>query len=121
MLVLNVVRMVPPGKVMSYGQVAACIGAPRAARQVGWALHALTGTPDFPWWRIVNNTGLISIKDGLANSKELQAGFLRSEGVEVSDQLILDIEAYRYHPNSEQLRQLELDPEYIERVIERYG
>jgi methylated-DNA-protein-cysteine methyltransferase related protein len=120
-LVLAVVRMVPSGRVMSYGQVAACIGAPRAARQVGWALHAMTGTPDFPWWRIVNNAGLISIKDGLANSKEIQAGFLRAEDVEVSDQLNLDIEAYRYHPTPEELRQLELDPAYIEKVIERYG
>jgi hypothetical protein len=57
----------------------------------------------------------------LVNSKELQAGFLRAEKVEVSEQLALDIEAYRYHPTSEQLRLLELDPGYIEQVIERYG
>lgn len=113
--------MVPPGKVMSYGQVAACIGAPRAARQVGWTLHAISGTPDFPWWRIVNNAGVISIKDGLAYSKELQAGHLRAEGVDVDDRLHLDIETYRYYPSAGQLRRLELDPEYIKEVIGRYG
>lgn len=105
---------------MSYGQVAAYVGAPRAARQVGWALHAMTGTPDFPWWRIVNNAGRITIKNGLINSKEIQADFLRSEGVEVDEYLELDIEAYRYRPDVPQLQQLKLNQAYIKTVIERY-
>lgn len=115
-----VVRMVPPGKVMSYGQVAAYIGAPRAARQVGWALHAIKDVPDFPWWRIVNNAGLITIKGSFSYSKELQAGLLRNEGVEISEQLELDIDTYRYRPDSVALQRLKLDPAYVADVIEKY-
>ncbi len=119
-LVLAVVRLVPPGKVMSYGQVAAYMGAPRAARQVGWALHAMKDTPELPWWRIVNNAGLISIKNGQHDVKKIQADLLRSEGIEVSEQLTLDMEVYRYRPQTEQLLALKLDPEYIENVISQY-
>ena len=46
--VLAVVRNIPKGRVMSYGQIAKCIGAPKVAREVGWAMHTLGGTPDFP-------------------------------------------------------------------------
>jgi methylated-DNA-protein-cysteine methyltransferase-like protein len=117
-MVLTVVRMVPRGRVMSYGQVAAYIGAPRAARQVGWALHAMEGAPDFPWWRIVNNAGLITIKGSMLNSKQLQADLLRSEGIDVNEQLELDIKTYRYRPTARQLERLELDPDYIAKLLE---
>lgn len=107
--VLTVVRIVPPGRVMSYGQVAAHIGAPRAARQVGWALHAMEGTPDFPWWRIVNNTGLITIKNGLHNSKDLQADLLRSEGIEVDESLRVNINSLRHMPSEKERAKLRME------------
>jgi methylated-DNA-protein-cysteine methyltransferase-like protein len=96
--VLKIVRMIPPGKVMSYGQVALCIGSPRAAREVGWTMHNLGGEPDFPWWRVLNNKGYISIKNGFGDMAATQQKLLEAEGVEFTDDYTLDIERYRYHP-----------------------
>lgn len=50
-----VIRTVPPGQVISYGQVAFIAGNPRMARQVGWALHSCP--PDVPWHRVVRKDG----------------------------------------------------------------
>ena len=60
--VIEVVSLIPFGKVVSYGQVALYIGIPRAARQVGWMLNRMEGDVQIPWWRVVNNQGRISIK-----------------------------------------------------------
>ena len=49
-------RLIPSGHAVTYGQVAAWIGVPRAARTVGWALHGLThdeANGDVPWHRVV--------------------------------------------------------------------
>ena len=58
---------IPYGRVVSYGQVAAYVGVPRGARQVGWTLRRLEDI-DIPWWRVINNEGRISILwPGLTN------------------------------------------------------
>jgi methylated-DNA-protein-cysteine methyltransferase-like protein len=75
------VRRVPPGRVVSYGGVAALLGAPRAARGVGRALSTLPGDTDVPWWRVVNRNGEISIK-GAPGLPALQRTLLEAEGVE---------------------------------------
>jgi methylated-DNA-protein-cysteine methyltransferase-like protein len=56
-----VVRRIPRGRVATYGQVARLAGLPNAARQVGYALHALGGTSALPWHRVINSTGRISL------------------------------------------------------------
>jgi methylated-DNA-protein-cysteine methyltransferase related protein len=56
-----VVRRIPRGKVATYGQVAKLAGLTNAARQVGYALHALTGTSVLPWHRVINSAGRISL------------------------------------------------------------
>ena len=58
--VYRVVRRIPPGKVATYGQIAALLGYPRAARTVGWAMHALPEDSDVPWQRVINAQGRIS-------------------------------------------------------------
>ncbi len=80
--VLAIVRQVPSGRVVSYGQVALWAGTPRAARQVGAVLFGLRDEDgDVPWQRVVNARGGIStFKVGAG---ELQIALLRSEGVEV--------------------------------------
>ncbi|HEV2412299.1 MAG TPA: methylated-DNA--[protein]-cysteine S-methyltransferase [Candidatus Saccharimonadales bacterium] len=97
--VLNVVSMVPSGKVISYGQIATYLGSPRAARQVGWAMRSLEGAPDFPWWRVLNNQGVITIKGTQHASKQLQKEMLEAEGVEVGDDYQLDMARYRFYLN----------------------
>ena len=54
------VRQVPPGKVVTYGQVAALLGSPRSARAVGYALRYLPRGTDVPWQRVINHRGEIS-------------------------------------------------------------
>lgn len=94
--VLEFISLVPKGMVVSYGQVAAAAGSPRAARQVGGILKALPSGSKLPWWRVVNNEGKISIKGNWVAEKETQKKMLISEGVEVGKDFILDINKYRF-------------------------
>jgi methylated-DNA-protein-cysteine methyltransferase-like protein len=56
-----IVRRIPRGKVATYGQVARLAGLTNAARQVGYALHALNGATALPWHRVINSAGRISL------------------------------------------------------------
>jgi methylated-DNA-protein-cysteine methyltransferase-like protein len=58
--VYALVRAIPPGRVATYGQIAALLGAPRAARAVGWAMKCCP--PGVPWHRVVNARGGISLR-----------------------------------------------------------
>ncbi|CAN5897432.1 hypothetical protein BH20GEM1_BH20GEM1_03740 [soil metagenome] len=79
--VYRMVRRIPRGRVTTYGHIAALCGKPRAARTVGWALHALPDGAQVPWHRVVNARGGISIsKVGIP--AELQRALLEAEGVE---------------------------------------
>ncbi|MNK67351.1 6-O-methylguanine DNA methyltransferase, DNA binding domain [compost metagenome] len=66
---------------MTYGQIAACAGSPRAARQVVRILHSMSGTQQLPWHRVVNKQGEIALKED--ESKSLQMLLLESEGIEL--------------------------------------
>ncbi len=81
--VYRIVRLIPPGKVASYGQIAALLGHPQAARTVGWALSALRGQQiaDVPWQRVINSAGRISISRADL-SADLQRALLEAEGIE---------------------------------------
>jgi O-6-methylguanine DNA methyltransferase len=70
--VLALMNQVPSGRVVSYGQIAAAAGSPRAARQVGGILRALPIDTSIPWWRVVNNEGYISIRGNWVADKPLQ-------------------------------------------------
>jgi alkylated DNA nucleotide flippase Atl1 len=75
--VRDVVRALPSGDVVTYGEVAAMAGKPGAARGAG-AVLAASGGDDLPWWRVVYSSGR------LAPGKEaVQARHLRREGVDV--------------------------------------
>ncbi|MEM7115707.1 MAG: MGMT family protein [Chloroflexota bacterium] len=95
--VYAVVRRIPRGKVTSYGRVAAMLGRPRAARAVGYALSALKdGNPnlqDVPWQRVINSQGRISIRHR-ENTPNRQAEILRGEGVEVNDDLKINLDKF---------------------------
>ena len=97
--VYAVVERIPLGKVTSYGRIASMLGAPNAARAVGYALRALkdeSSESDYagiPWQRVVNSQGRISIVNP-EHSAQRQAELLRSEGVEVSDDLRIDLDIY---------------------------
>ncbi|HEC66296.1 MAG TPA: cysteine methyltransferase [bacterium] len=96
--VYRVVKKIPKGKVLSYGQVAAMLGNPRAARQVGWALNGLQksekGMTETPWWRVVNKVGYLSIRGDDPTVKFLQRELLEKEGIKVSEEMVVDMDVY---------------------------
>lgn len=85
-------QTVPRGKVVTYGQVASAIGAPRCARQVGWALHMNPQPVVIPCHRVVNRFGRLAPAFAFGGEEE-QARLLREEGVEVKDGAV-DLEKY---------------------------
>lgn len=94
--VYSAVRKVPKGKLVSYGQVAAFCGSPRAARQVGWMLRLLGPEDSVPWWRVINNAGEISIKGNFQYTPLVQKQKIQSENIQVSENFKIDLEKYRY-------------------------
>jgi len=95
--VIAFIKKVPKGKVVSYGQVAAAAGSPRAPRQVGTILRSLDPSDGrVPWWRVINNQGVISIKGNWTATKEAQRDLLAKEGIKVSEDFKINIEMYRY-------------------------
>src|SRR6184192_2837875 len=80
-LVYRLVRRVPRGKVVTYGQVAAILGQPRGARAVGVALGALRGplVETIPWHRVINAAGRCTHRDGFW--ADIQRERLEEEGI----------------------------------------
>ena len=80
--VYRVVRKVPRGKVVTYGQVAAILGHPRAARAVGQALRMLPPVllRAVPWQRVLNAAGRISHRGDILRP-DMQRELLQAEGV----------------------------------------
>ena len=90
--VYDVVRLIPKGRVMSYGGVARQCGRPGMARAVGYALHSVPDHERVPWWRVINSHGRISIPDPRAAA--LQRDLLMEEGVAVDDDMRTDMRTY---------------------------
>ncbi len=78
--VYQVVKNIPYGKVMSYGQIAKILGNPRMARQVGWALHVNPEPNVIPCYRVVNKDGRVS-KAFAFGGENVQKQLLLAEGV----------------------------------------
>lgn len=89
---LVIIKRIPYGRVMSYGQVARLAGNNRGARQVVRILHSMSEKYNLLWYRIINAKGKISITD--KRYAAIQRELLISEGVEVSEDGYVDISAY---------------------------
>lgn len=90
--IVQKIKSVPKGKVLTYGGVAALAGSPRGARQVSWLLKSQTDKENLPWWRIINSKGRISIKDPVGYS--LQKKYLEDEGVKFDSTDHIDLNIY---------------------------
>lgn len=93
----EIVRAIPPGRVMTYGDVAHYAGRRRQARRVGYALYALNDKR-VPWWRVVNARGEISYRPRDGRPDEFQRELLVAEGVEFDLEGRIDLGHYRHHP-----------------------
>ncbi len=98
--VYAVVRLVPRGKVATYGQIASMLEHPRAARTVGWALHGLPDQlePKVPWHRVINVHGRISNSSGRHGGAEEQLRRLRKEGIKFDRSGRCDLRKYLWNP-----------------------
>lgn len=93
--VYSIVKKIPKGKVASYGQIAKLAGNKRMSRQVGWALHVNPCQGEIPCHRVVMKDG--SLTKGFAfGGIEIQRAMLESEGVEVSENFIVDMKRFRW-------------------------
>ncbi|RMG34909.1 MAG: MGMT family protein [Gammaproteobacteria bacterium] len=89
----RIIAQIPLGRVVTYGQVAELAGAPRAARQVGYALAATPAGLDIPWHRVVNARGEISRRadpDDMLRQRLL----LEAEGVWFDENGRISLERY---------------------------
>ena len=92
--VYEMVKLIPEGQVATYGQIAKALGSPRAARQVGWALHVNPYPGVVPCHRVVNRNGYLSGSfafGGLNVQKEM----LLAEGVAVDERDTVDLNKYQ--------------------------
>jgi methylated-DNA-protein-cysteine methyltransferase-like protein len=100
--VWRLVRRIPRGRLMSYGQIAALLGQRLSPRAVGWALH---GCPrDVPWQRVVNSRGGISTERLPDLPDGLQRALLEHEGVVFDAAGRCDLERYRFTPAASRRR-----------------
>lgn len=136
--VYEIVRLIPYGRVATYGLISTLAGMPRHARQVGWALHTLpaelvwgasgdvrhldggpsSGRVDaaaearqgrVPWHRVINARGQVSTHPDDAGTLR-QIELLREEGIDVTDdgELVAGLAAHRWIPNAALVDSLEL-------------
>ena len=96
--ILRVVERIPPGRVATYGQVAALAGFPGQARQVGYALHALPAGSEVPWQRVINARGEVSPR-AEEGWEHYQRHLLEEEGVIFDDAGRVDLLRFRWDPD----------------------
>lgn len=83
--VIHIIKSIPHGKVMTYGQIAAYAGNPRGARQVSRILHSMSFKYNLPWHRVINSKGGISLT---GEPGYTQGELLSQEGIEVINKKI---------------------------------
>jgi methylated-DNA-protein-cysteine methyltransferase-like protein len=95
--VFAVAKLVPKGRVTSYGAIAAYIGLKRSARMVGYAMNAAHGDKSIPAHRVVNRNGMLTGKHHFPGPDEMQKR-LEKEGIKVKNDKIVDFEKYFWDP-----------------------
>ena len=90
--VINIIRRIPKGKVLSFGILADMAGNPKGARQVSWILHSMSKKYNLSWWRIINSKGVITIRPG--EGRDFQRAKLESEGVKFIEDYRIDLDSY---------------------------
>jgi methylated-DNA-protein-cysteine methyltransferase related protein len=102
--VIKAVKMIPEGKVATYGQIARMIGHPKAARQVGMVLFGLRDSEaeDIPWQRIINSQGGISTYK--VGHGELQRALLEAERVVFDIEGKVDLAVFQWESSEEKVK-----------------
>ena len=98
--VYEVAKLIPYGRVTSYGAIAKYLGAARSARMVGWAMNASHNMEEIPAHRVVNRKGLLTGKFHFDGSNLMQQ-LLENEGIVVKDNQIQNFETIFWDPFKE--------------------
>lgn len=97
--IYELVKLIPKGKVTTYGAIAAAIGSKGAARVVGYAMNLSHHYHNIPAHRVVNRNGQLTGKLHFETITKMQE-LLESEGLQIENDQIVDFEKYFWHPNS---------------------
>lgn len=96
--VYEIVKLIPYGRVTSYGAIAKCIGSPGAAKMVGWAMNNSHTSKEFvPAHRVVNRNGLLTGKHHFTGNNEMQE-LLESENIKVVNNKIVNFNEVFWNP-----------------------
>jgi methylated-DNA-protein-cysteine methyltransferase-like protein len=99
--VYEVTRLIPYGRITSYGAIARYLGSGRSARMVGWALNVSHTNLEFiPAHRVVNRNGLLTGKYHFGNSTTM-AQLLQNEGIIIENDRIINFEEKFWDPGKE--------------------
>lgn len=98
--VYEVVRLIPKGRVTSYGAIAAYLGTKMSARMVGWAMNAAHADASIPAHRVVNRNGLLTGKHHFTPPSSMQ-GRLEKEGVKVKKDQVQNFSSVFWDPAKE--------------------
>lgn len=99
--VFDVVRLIPKGRVTSYGAIAKYLGTAKSARMVGWAMNASHyAKPNVPAHRVVNSAGLLTGKHHFGNPFMMQK-LLEKEEIIIKDDKVIDFKKLFWNPAEE--------------------
>lgn len=95
-----IAKLIPYGRVCSYGEIAKYLGAVKSARMVGWALNSSKPEEKIPAHRVVNRKGLLTGKNHFEEPNQMQI-LLEKEGVKVINNQIQNLESIWWIPSNE--------------------
>lgn len=95
--VYDVVRLIPKGRVTSYGAIAKYLGAAKSSRMVGYAMNVAHSLPDVPAHRVVNRNGLLTGKFHFATPTRMEE-LLLQDGVKVVNDQVLNFRELFWDP-----------------------
>lgn len=97
----EVVRLIPEGRVTSYGAIANYLGLKSGARMVGWAMNAAHADASIPAHRVVNRIGVLSGRHNFTGGPTVMEEMLKAEGVTVSNDQVQDFKNVFWDPQEE--------------------
>lgn len=95
--VFDIVRLIPAGRVTSYGSIAKALGTPKSSRMVGWAMNASHKQKNVPAHRVVNRNGMLTGKMHFDPPASMQEK-LEKEGIQVKNDKIIDFKQHFWDP-----------------------
>ena len=95
--VYDVVKLIPTGRVCSYGAIANYLGSKRSSRMVGWAMNASHKFDDIPAHRVVNRNGMLTGKHHFQQPNLMQE-LLEKEGIAIREDIVVDFNILFWDP-----------------------